>query len=247
MASLRQPTTIWVPVDGLPVRTGFRRQGVQDQVGPRDEYPGGANAPGQRCEKDLPGNSEDQMPRLGVVIASTREGRVGAPVAEWFLGQARQHGGFDVELLDLAAVNLPLLSEPNHPRLKRYTQDTTKTWSATVDALDAFVIVTPEYNFSSPPALVNALDHLYNEWNYKAAGFVSYGGISGGLRSVQTTKLLLGALKMVPIVEAVTIPFVARELQDGRFPGTEKANASATTMLDELLRWTTALAALRTP
>lgn len=187
------------------------------------------------------------MPRLGVVIASTREGRVGAPVAEWFLEQARRHGGFEVDLVDLAAVNLPLLSEPNHPRLRKYTQEATRAWSATVAALDAFVIVTPEYNFSAPPALVNALDHLYVEWNYKAAGFVSYGGISGGLRSVQTTKLLLGALKMVPIVEAVTIPFVARELQDGRFPGNDKVNQSATVVLDELLRWTAALSVLRPP
>lgn len=185
------------------------------------------------------------MARLGIIIASTREGRVGAPVADWFLEQARRHGGFEVELVDLAAVNLPLLSEPNHPRLQKYIQDTTKAWSAIVAPLDAFVIVTPEYNFSPPPALVNALDHLYNEWHYKAAGFVSYGGISGGLRSVQTTKLLLGALKMVAIAEAVTIPFVAKELQDGRFPGNEKTNTSAATMLEELLRWTTALSALR--
>ena len=185
------------------------------------------------------------MPHLGIVIASTREGRVGAPVADWFVEQARQHGGFEVELVDLAAVNLPLLTEPNHPRLKKYTQDATKAWSARVDALDAFVFVTPEYNFFSPPALVNALDHLYSEWNYKAAGFVSYGGISGGLRSVQMTKLLLTTFKMVPIVEAVTIPFVAKALQDGRFPGSDPARSSATAMLDELLRWTNALAALR--
>ena len=186
------------------------------------------------------------MPRLGVIIASTRQGRVGAPVADWFLERARQHGGFEVELIDLAAVNLPLLSEPNHPRLRKYTQDTTKAWSATVEALDAFVFVTPEYNFFSPPALVNALDHLYSEWSYKAAGFVSYGGISGGMRSVQMTKLLLTTFKVVPLVEAVTLPFIAKELDDGKFPGNDKADAASAAMLDELLRWTNALATLRT-
>ena len=185
------------------------------------------------------------MPRLGVVIASTREGRVGAPVADWFLEQARAHGAFEVELVDLKAVNLPLLSEPNHPRLRKYTQETTKAWSRTVDALDAFVFVTPEYNFGSPPALVNALDHLYAEWTYKPAGFVSYGGISAGLRSVQMTRQLLTGFKMMPMVEAVAIPFVAGELVDGRFPGNEKVAKSATVMLDELLRWTQALLTLR--
>lgn len=188
------------------------------------------------------------MPTLGVVIASVREGRVGLPVAEWFAAFARSHAAFDVEVLDLKAVNLPLLDEPKHPRLRQYERATTKTWSATVSACDAFVFVTPEYNFSAPPALVNALDHLYVEWNYKAAAFVSYGGISGGTRSVQMTKQIVSALKMVPIPEAVTIPSVARliDAASGRFTGGSAQEKAAAAMLDELARWTRALGALRT-
>lgn len=185
------------------------------------------------------------MPKLGVIIASTREGRAGLPIAEWFLTIARQHGAFDVQTLDLKTIALPLLSEPNHPRTQSYTQDSTKDWSAQVAACDAFIIVTPEYNFSSPPALVNALDHLYVEWNYKPAAFVSYGGVSGGLRSVQTTKLLLTSLKMMPIVEAVGIPFYAQQLDAGVFKGSESQEKAATLMLTELARWTTALQTLR--
>jgi NAD(P)H-dependent FMN reductase len=131
--------------------------------------------------------------------------------------------------------------------LKKHTQETTKAWSATVDALDAFVFVTPEYNFFSPPALVNALDHLYPEWSYKPAGFVSYGGVSGGLRSTQMTKLMLTSFKIVPIVEQVAIPFVAKLIEDGRFAANEMHDKSAVTMLDELLRWTNALVPLRAP
>lgn len=185
------------------------------------------------------------QPTLGVIVASVREGRAGWPVAEWFLEAAKRHGGFDVSLMDLKAWDLPLLNEPNHPRLQKYTQDKTKAWSAAVDATEAFVIVTPEYNFASPPALVNALHYLYKEWNYKAAGFVSYGGLSGGLRSVQMTKSLLTTLKIVPIVEAVTIPFISRLVEDGTFKHDEKHNTSAAAMLDELARWTKALHALR--
>lgn len=187
------------------------------------------------------------MPRLGVVVASVREGRAGAPVADWFMGRARQHGGFELELLDLKDIDLPMLAEANHPRLQKYTQESTKRWSATVAALDAFVFVTPEYNFGSPPALVNALDTVYVEWGYKPVGFVSYGGVSGGLRSVQMTKMMLTTFKLVPMVEAVSIPFIARELQDGAFPGNEKVDKAATAMLDELLRWTNALRPLRNP
>ena len=185
------------------------------------------------------------MPRLGVIVASVREGRVGAAVGDWVLECARRHGGFDVELVDLKAVDLPLFSEPHHPRLQKYTQEKTKAWSTRIAALDAFVVVTPEYNYGSPPALINALDHLYVEWNYKPLGFVSYGGISGGLRSVQMTKMMLATFKIVPMVEAVTIPFIAKALQDGWFTGDEKTDQTAVTMLDELLRWTHALAVLR--
>jgi NAD(P)H-dependent FMN reductase len=185
------------------------------------------------------------MPSLGVIVASTREGRGGLPVAEWFAGLARQHGGFDVQLIDLKAVNLPMLEEPNHPRLQQYTDDRTKAWSATVSALDAFVFVTPEYNFGSPPALVNALDHLYVEWGYKPAGFVSYGGISGGLRSVQMTKQILTAMKIVPIVEAVVLPFYTKMMKDGSFTGGEPQEKAAAGMLNELARWAGALRPLR--
>jgi NAD(P)H-dependent FMN reductase len=187
------------------------------------------------------------VPKLGVIVASTREGRVGLPVSRWFTRVAGEHGAFEVTLLDLKEIDLPLLSEPHHPRLQQYAQDATKTWSATVAALDAFVIVTPEYNHGSPPALVNALDHLYVEWNYKPAGFVSYGGVSGGTRSVQMTKQILACLKVVPIVEAVTIPFVSQQIDKtaGTFNATEAHSRSAVGMLSELARWTAALAVLR--
>jgi NAD(P)H-dependent FMN reductase len=187
------------------------------------------------------------LPRLGVVVASVREGRLGLPIAQWFVDRARAHGGFDVTLIDLKAVNLPLLSEPNHPRLHNYQQETTKAWSAVVAPLDAFVFVTAEYNYSTPPALVNALDHLYVEWNYKAAGLVSYGGISGGLRAAQMLKQTLLGLKIVPINEAVALPFAAQMIdkESGTFKGTEAHEKSAVTLLDELKRWDAALSTLR--
>ena len=119
------------------------------------------------------------MSHLQVIVASTRKGRSGLGVAQWFLDRTKQHGKFDVELIDLQAVNLPLLDEPNHPRLRQYQHAHTKSWSATISRADAYVFVTPEYNFGPPPALINALDYVYLEWNYKPAGFVSYGGVSG--------------------------------------------------------------------
>lgn len=184
------------------------------------------------------------MPRLNIIIASVRENRGGKAVADWFTGLATRHGKFDVDVSDLKTIALPMLEEPNHPRLQQYTRDYTRQWSETVKRSDAFAIVTPEYNFGTPPALVNALDYLFHEWHYKPAGFVSYGGVSGGLRSVQMTKQILTTLKVVPIVEAVTLPFYAQSMKDGVFSG-EAHEKGANAMLDELARWTTALRSLR--
>src|ERR1051325_256103 len=128
------------------------------------------------------------MPKLKIVVASTRPGRVGITISDWVRDFAIEHKGFEVEVLDLAEINLPLIDEPGHPRAKQYQQDHTKAWSAKVEDGDAFIFVTPEYNFGSPPSLINALDYLHSEWIYRPVAFVSYGGVSGGLRSVQMTK-----------------------------------------------------------
>jgi NAD(P)H-dependent FMN reductase len=187
------------------------------------------------------------MALLQVVIASTRPARKGDAIGAWFDRIARDHGAFDVELIDLAEVNLPLLDEPDHPRLRTYQQAHTKAWSARVDKADAFVFVTPEYNYSAPPSLINALDYLAHEWAYKPVGFVSYGGVAGGTRAVQMLKLTVTALKMVPLAEAVTLPFFTKffDAATGAFAPDETQQKSARTLLDELVRWSSALAALR--
>jgi NAD(P)H-dependent FMN reductase len=186
------------------------------------------------------------MPRLLVVIASTRPQRAGLPIANWFLEQARAHGGFEIDVADLKELDLPLIDEPHHPRLQKYEKEHTKRWSAQVAAADAFVFVTPEYNYSMAPSLLNALDYLFHEWNYKPAGFVSYGGVSGGMRSVQMAKWPLTSLKIVPITEAVTIQFFTKLMDaSGAFKGEETHAKAAVQMLDELVRWAVALKPMR--
>jgi NAD(P)H-dependent FMN reductase len=183
--------------------------------------------------------------RLHVVIASTRPGRVGPSVAAWFDGVARKEGSFDVRLVDLSDFDLPVYDEPRHPRMQQYEHEHTRLWAESVAAADAFVLVTPEYNFGPTPALLNALNYVYNEWTYKPAAFVSYGGVSGGIRAVQVTKLTLTTLKMVPIMEAVTIPFVSEHVKDGRFEAKEIHAQSAEALLKELHRWAEALKPMR--
>jgi NAD(P)H-dependent FMN reductase len=186
------------------------------------------------------------MPTLTVVIASTRPGRAGLPIAQWFIARARAHGAFDIVVADLAELHLPLLDEPSHPRLRQYTHQHTKDWSATVERSDAFVFVTAEYNYGYPAPLKNAIDYLHFEWQYKPLGFVSYGGVAAGTRSVQQLKQVVTALKMFPLVEAVNIPFHTQFIDDdGGVVANEVMEQSADAMLDELQRTEAALRTLR--
>jgi NAD(P)H-dependent FMN reductase len=184
--------------------------------------------------------------KLNIIIASTRPGRVGPSVANWVHGFAREHGKFDVELVDLATFNLPVYDEPVHPRMQKYEHDHTKAWSASVASADAYVFVTPEYNYGPTPALLNALNYVYLEWHYKPCGFASYGGISGGMRAVQLTKQIVTTLKLMPIPEGVVAPMVAGQIDPAKaFTPTDIQKQGATDMLNELHRWAGALKTIR--
>ena len=187
-------------------------------------------------------------PVLQIIIASTRPGRVGLPVAQWFEQIARQHEGFDVELVDLAEVGLPFYDEPNHPRMRKYVHQHTKDWSATISRGDAFIFVIPEYNYGFNAAIKNAIDYLNHEWRHKPVGFASYGGVAAGTRAAQMIKQVITTLKMHPLFEAVSIPFVQQFLDAGAvLQPNEIMETAATAMLDELLRTSVALRVLREP
>jgi NAD(P)H-dependent FMN reductase len=185
-------------------------------------------------------------PKLHIIIGSTRPGRIGPSIARWFSDYTAEHGKFEPVLVDLADFNLPVFDEPEHPMKQNYRHAHTKAWAASVSAADAFVFVTPEYNYAPPPALVNAFNYLSREWNYTPVGFVSYGGISGGLRSVQVAKQIVTTLKMMPIPEGVPMPMVFQNLDEtGNLNAPDIYKTSAATMLEELFRWTEALKSLR--
>jgi NAD(P)H-dependent FMN reductase len=183
--------------------------------------------------------------KLHVVIVSTRPGRVGPVIADWFADQVRPELGFDVEIIDLADVGLPLLDEPHHPAEQRYLQQHTRSWSASVTAADAFVLVMPEYNVGYTAPLKNALDYLYSEWHHKPVGFVSYGMTSAGLRAAEMIKPVLISLKMIPVHQAVSIPLRSRLDADGGLQPDEVMAEAAADLLSELRVLADALAPLR--
>jgi NAD(P)H-dependent FMN reductase len=180
-----------------------------------------------------------------IVVGSVRPGRVGGAVAEWVRGAAEGHRGFEIDYVDLAELALPFMDEPNHPVLRKYTKQHTIDWSARVDAADAFVLVSPEYNHSFSPALKNALDFLSAEWWRKPVGVVSYGGISSGTRGITALEPVLVQLGMVRAGSEVEIPFVATQVADGVFTPTERQAAIVEKQLVELANLAVALKPLR--
>jgi NAD(P)H-dependent FMN reductase len=186
------------------------------------------------------------MYKIKVITSTTREGRKGIAIANWITGVAKQNSTFDVELLDLAEINLPFMDEPHHPRLQKYTHAHTKSWSAKISEADAFIFVLAEYNFGFPAPIKNAIDYLFNEWKYKPIAFVSYGGVSAGLRATQMLKQVVTAVYMTPVVDQVNLPFFAKLINDkGIFTPDALIAKSADVMLKELEQFTEVLKGMR--
>lgn len=184
--------------------------------------------------------------KLNIIIGSTRPGRAGVPIGRWLKEFAVAHGAFDVELVDLADFNLPLLDEAAHPYFQQYEHEHTKRWSASVNAADAYVFVTPEYDYFPPASLVNAVQVLAREWAYKAAGVVSYGAISGGLRASQSLRQLITTVNVHALPQAVPIPLFGQFIgDDGIFRPNPPMTEGTTGMLDELAKWALALKPMR--
>ncbi|MEO6533765.1 MAG: NAD(P)H-dependent oxidoreductase [Pseudolysinimonas sp.] len=172
--------------------------------------------------------------RLMIIVGSVRPGRIGLPIATWARERAEAHGGFEVDFVDLAELNLPFMDEPNHPSLHQYTKPHTIAWGERVAAADAFLFVTPEYNHSYSPALKNAYDFLNKEWWRKPLGYVSYGGVSGGTRGVVALDQVVSPNGMIKVGANVELPFAKMQLVDGVFQPDEKASAILEKELGEL-------------
>lgn len=174
------------------------------------------------------------MIQLKIILGSTREGRKGISVANWVYEVAKKYTAFETEFIDLKSINLPFMDEPEHPRLQKYTQQHTKDWSRKIGAADAFIFVSPEYNFGMPAPLKNALDYLVKEWAFKPVAMIGYGGIAAGTRSIQQLKQVTNALQMFPF-DGVLLANFTRQINDaGIFAATESNEKAAAFMFAQL-------------
>lgn len=182
--------------------------------------------------------------RIGVIVGSTRPGRVGDQVAKWVLERAEQRGDAAYELVDLADFALPHLDEAVPASLGQYANAHTRAWADRVASFDGFVFVTPEYNHSTSGALKNAIDFVYGEWNNKAAGLVSYGA-AGGVRAAEHLRLVLGEVQIADVRQQVSFSLATDFENYSVLTPTGAQEAQLATQLDQLVAWSGALRSVR--
>ena len=185
------------------------------------------------------------MPKIGIILGSTRPGRNGEAVARWVTEIAQRRTDAEFELVDLADYRLPHLDEAIPPSLGApYSQQHTREWSEKIASFDGYVFVTPEYNHSTSGALKNAIDFLYTEWNDKAAGFVSYGSV-GGTRAVEHLRLVMGELQVADVRAQVALSLATDFKNYSEFTPQHYQAGAVGAMLDQVVAWSTALRSVR--
>ncbi|HUJ62707.1 MAG TPA: NAD(P)H-dependent oxidoreductase [Kofleriaceae bacterium] len=178
------------------------------------------------------------LPRIGIILASVREGRRGEAFARWIHRLAAARGDADVQLIDLKDWPIPpyvLKMTPVSGEAQYPAGSLEYRWAELVRSLDGFVIVTPEYNHGYTGQLKNAIDVLWPAWNHKPIGFVSYGGWAAGARAAEQLALVAIELRMVPIRDQVNIRLIGLAIDEAGAPTDELYAKRAATMLDELM------------
>ncbi|MEE4545916.1 NAD(P)H-dependent oxidoreductase [Streptomyces sp. V4-01] len=189
--------------------------------------------------------TDDQL-SLALITASVRDGRLGPAVADWFLEQVKERPEFAVQSVDLSDFPLPLALPRPGAEPAVGTARTREALRAVLASADAYVVVTPEYNHSFPAALKNTIDWFYAEWATKPVGFVSYGGLSGGIRAVEQLRQVFAEVHATTARESVALPDAASRFDaQGRLTEPGPSVASAALLLDQLDWWGRALRTAR--
>ena len=189
----------------------------------------------------------DNKQKLLIIVGSVRDGRFGPVVASWVADQARAHGAFEVDVVDLAEIDVPLSLPAASPMYAGdgYPRPAGMAGlTAALEGADAFVVVTPEYNHSYPASLKAAIDWHFTQWTAKPVAFVSYGGAAGGRHAVLHLENVLTELHAVTIRDGLAFPNYFTSWQDGQ-PLDPEAPGYAKTLLDQLAWWATALRSAR--
>lgn len=183
--------------------------------------------------------------RVLLIIGSTRHERFGPVPAAWVAKSARERGDIELDVADLAELNLTTTLNGNDENAPLPPE--VEAFGKRLDAADAVVIVTPVYNRGYPAPLKNAIDWFHNEWFATPVGFVSYGGISGGLDAVEQLRNVFVELNTMTIRNVLTFPNFWERFDDyGQPTDLEATTAAATAFFDQLTMWSQSMRSLRT-
>jgi NAD(P)H-dependent FMN reductase len=185
-------------------------------------------------------------PKIGVIVGSNRPTRLGRKIADWFMDEVKDNTELDFEIIDLAEVNLPFLSEPQLPAMGNYQQESTKKFSELIASFDGFVFVVAEYNHGYTAVLKNAIDTLYAEWQKKPAAFVGY-GVLGASRAIEQLVTVVSQIGMMPLQQtAINIIDSWKIFDDkGVFNKDSRRGAKTDKFIDNLAWWTKTLKTAR--
>ncbi|PYC64769.1 NADPH-dependent FMN reductase [Micromonospora arborensis] len=195
-----------------------------------------------------PATAENAALRVAVIVGSARGGRVGPSVAEWFTRHVGGRTDIELDVVDVADLDLPVAMPgwDGLPAPAPTIQVTLANVSPRLAAAEAFVVVTPEYNHSFPAALKNLIDWHYVQWQAKPIGFVSYGGLGGGLRAVEQLRQVFAELHAMTVRDSVSLHGPWSGLgEDGVPLDTAVCEGAAKSMVDQLVWWGRALRAAR--
>lgn len=187
-------------------------------------------------------------PRILVILGTTREGRRGEAVAKWAMSVLTLISEADFELVDLRDWDLPYYNFSGYPSTEKgkYFSEIQEKWGKKIDEADGFLMITSEYNRGYPAVLKNALDYLWYEWNHKPISFITYGGISGGLRAAEQLRQVIIELEMVPIRDEVVIHGISRSIdENGNMKKDEKSDEHLKSVAKRLVLWANSLKKIR--
>ena len=173
---------------------------------------------------------------IGIILGSTRQGRVSPQVGEWVKGIADKRGDANYEIVDIADFKLPFLGEEEAPGIA--------AWNEKLAGSDGFVFIVQEYNHSITGALKNALDLAREAWNNKAAGIVSYGS-TGGARAAEHLRGIMGELMIADVRTHPTLSLFTDFANGTEFKPQDLHLDNVNLMLDQVTAWSGALKTLR--
>ncbi|WP_128380793.1 NADPH-dependent FMN reductase [Streptomyces cavernae] len=179
--------------------------------------------------------------RVAVLVGSTREGRFAPVVTDWLTAHLAQRDDMTADVVDLAESRLPTVFPAFGQNLPPGSADLLAGVSPRLAAADAFVLVTPEYNHSFPASLKNAIDWHNEQWHGKPVAFVSYGGLSGGLRAVEQLRLVMAELNATTIRNTVSFHDAWSRFDESGAVKDPAADTAAKALLDQLAWWGHAL------